>query len=142
MAELKSHYRQAPRVAVWSEDLPWVPLGTVTDNSKDQGLNKRLITPEINGSPDVEFFFGLTRWPPGDYHPLHRHPGGAEFYYVLSGTGKMQCGDEVIDAKPGLALYIPRNVPHAVRADGDVPLEIAYGFSPSDRDAVGLVWLE
>jgi len=114
----------------------------VVDNPADQGRFKRLVHPDVNGAAGMEFFVGLFRMEPGEYHPLHYHPNGAEFYYVLAGSGDFRVGDEWVAGQPGLTLYFPPFTRHAVRATGTVPLEILYGFNPPDLEAVGMIWEE
>lgn len=135
--------RMPPRTKViWSQDVPWRDISVLVGNTQDEGKVKRLIHPETTGSPDTEFFFGLYRMEPGQYHALHYHPNGSEFYYVLSGSGQFRVDEELIDGGPGLALYFPPNTRHSVRVTGSEPLTLVYGFSPPDWETVGIVWEE
>lgn len=135
-------YQQPKRKIVWRDDLPWREVSVLQGNPKDQGVAKRLVHPELNGSPDVEFFFGAARFEPGEYHPRHYHPNGGEFYYVLSGKAQILVDEEWVEASPGLAIYFSRGTSHAVRVTGDQPLDIVYGFHPPDLERVGTVWEE
>ena len=49
---------------------------------------------------------------------LHYHERTDEFYYVLSGHGKMSLDDTVVDLHEGVVVYVPRGVKH--RAWGDL----------------------
>ena len=43
---------------------------------------------------------------------LHYHAQTDEFYYIISGTGKMVLDDEEIEVHPGVVVYVPRGVKH------------------------------
>jgi mannose-6-phosphate isomerase-like protein (cupin superfamily) len=43
---------------------------------------------------------------------LHFHAKTDEFYYVISGTGKMVLDDEEIELHAGVVVYVPRGVKH------------------------------
>lgn len=48
-----------------------------------------------------------------------------EIYYILSGHGKCQLGDEIVDIKPNQVIYIPAGTFHALDNRGsDENLEI------------------
>lgn len=47
----------------------------------------------------------------------HYHERCSEFYYILEGGGKLELDDEVVDLRPGLAVFIPAGVAH--RGYGD-----------------------
>jgi mannose-6-phosphate isomerase-like protein (cupin superfamily) len=49
---------------------------------------------------------------------LHYHERTDEFYYVISGSGRMTLDDEEIELHPGVVVYVPRGVRH--RAWGDL----------------------
>lgn len=41
-----------------------------------------------------------------------------EIYYILSGHGKLKLGDDVIDIKPNMVIFIPAGVFHALDNSG------------------------
>jgi mannose-6-phosphate isomerase-like protein (cupin superfamily) len=43
---------------------------------------------------------------------LHYHERTDEFYYIISGQGKMILDGEEIEVHPGVVVYIPRGVKH------------------------------
>ena len=43
---------------------------------------------------------------------LHYHARTDEFYYIISGHGKMILDDEEIEVHPGVVVYIPRGIKH------------------------------
>ena len=57
---------------------------------------------------------------PRDYAtPPHVHHGGDEAFYVLQGSLVGFCGDEEYRADVGDFVWLPRDVPHGYRADGN-----------------------
>lgn len=54
--------------------------------------------------------------PAGVTTQRHYHRASEEFYYVLSGTGKMTIGDEVRDVSGGDAILIPPGAWHTITA--------------------------
>ncbi len=43
---------------------------------------------------------------------LHYHAQTDEFYYIISGSGKMVLDDEEIEVHPGVVVYVPRGMKH------------------------------
>jgi mannose-6-phosphate isomerase-like protein (cupin superfamily) len=43
---------------------------------------------------------------------LHYHARTDEFYYIISGRGKMILDDDEIEVQEGVVVYIPRGVKH------------------------------
>jgi quercetin dioxygenase-like cupin family protein len=62
--------------------------------------------------------------PAGSDTPLHRQPFDDETLYVLSGTLVVHLDGEEQAVGPGGIVFIPREVPHALRAEDDVKLII------------------
>jgi len=60
--------------------------------------------------------------PPGGATALHRHPKTEEIYYILSGAGRMQLGDETRDVGPLDAILIPPGTRHTIANTGSEPL--------------------
>jgi mannose-6-phosphate isomerase-like protein (cupin superfamily) len=52
---------------------------------------------------------------PGQENPLHSHPGSDEILAFTYGEGECVVGDEVVPVESGSVLFIPKEVPHAVR---------------------------
>jgi len=52
--------------------------------------------------------------PPGGATQPHRHPATEEIYYILSGAGRMQVGDESRDVGPLDAILIPPGARHTI----------------------------
>jgi quercetin dioxygenase-like cupin family protein len=51
--------------------------------------------------------------------PLHVHNNEDEFFLVLSGTVRLQHGDDVVEGVPGSFVYTPRGVGHSFHVDSD-----------------------
>jgi mannose-6-phosphate isomerase-like protein (cupin superfamily) len=52
---------------------------------------------------------------PGQENPLHRHPQSDEILAFTYGQGECVVGEEVVPVETGSVLFIPKNMPHAVR---------------------------
>ncbi len=50
--------------------------------------------------------------PPRWIAPLHLHRKDDEAWYVLEGTLCVRMGDDVVEAKAGAAVFVPRGTPH------------------------------
>ncbi len=49
-----------------------------------------------------------------------------EALYVISGHGELRVGDDVVELRPGTAVYVPPGTPHAARRTGDDPVQVVY----------------
>src|SRR5262245_3663772 len=63
-----------------------------------------------------------ARLPPGKSTTPHYHPRTEEIYYLLSGRGSMQIGDEVREVGPGDAIAIPPGQVHTITNTGSETL--------------------
>jgi mannose-6-phosphate isomerase-like protein (cupin superfamily) len=50
--------------------------------------------------------------PPRWIAPLHLHRNDDEAWYVLEGTLCVRVGKDVVEAKAGAAVFVPRGTPH------------------------------
>ena len=57
--------------------------------------------------------------PRGQEPPLHVHEHDDELFYVLEGEATFICGDERSTGGPGSTAYLPRGVPHTLRAESE-----------------------
>jgi quercetin dioxygenase-like cupin family protein len=110
-----------------------------TDNPDDSGRYWPLIGRGFNGADDFEL--GIYQLDPHEYHPRHYHPNGAEFYFVLSGSGTVQVGDDEDTVSPETAIYFPSHTVHSLRA-GDAGICVLYGFNRGDSREAGMIWVE
>ena len=69
--------------------------------------------------------------PPGSRGTsLHSHDGHEEGFYVVEGVLDMQLGDDMVAARPGAFVFVPRNAPHAFWNAGSEPCRFVATFSP------------
>lgn len=70
--------------------------------------------------------FGLLEQvlPPGFMPPLHVHHGEDEAFYVLEGRITFHCGDRSFPAATGSFVYLPRDIPHWFRVEGEQPARL------------------
>jgi quercetin dioxygenase-like cupin family protein len=61
--------------------------------------------------------FGLIEQicPSGTESPYHMHHNEDETFYILGGEVTFISGDDVIKAKSGAFVFLPRNIPHGFR---------------------------
>jgi quercetin dioxygenase-like cupin family protein len=58
---------------------------------------------------------GLTRllcFEPNQNVPLHKHPEGDEYFFVIQGKGKIKIGNEETEAGSGTIIRAPANMLH------------------------------
>jgi quercetin dioxygenase-like cupin family protein len=74
---------------------------------------KMILRTDLLNIPGQEVMVFKSDWEPGNTLPLHMHPDGHEFVYVVEGEQTFQIegvGQKVV--KAGEVLYTPPNVPH------------------------------
>ncbi|WP_175059895.1 cupin domain-containing protein [Thermococcus sp. 2319x1] len=55
---------------------------------------------------------------------LERHTASADaFIYVIKGKALVEVGEESAEAKKDVLVFLPKNIPHAVRNAGSLPLK-------------------
>jgi len=62
----------------------------------------------------------------GNEPPAHTHVREDESYYILEGRIKFWIGDEVIDAKAGDFIFLPKGVPHKFELQSDNVKELMW----------------
>lgn len=85
------------------------------------------------GSAETNGQFSLIEQlsPPGFATPLHLHHGEDEAMYILEGVFTFFVGDQVIKAAPGSFVYLPKDVPHAFRVEGEAPARLLQLTTPA-----------
>jgi len=73
---------------------------------------------------------GVAAPPAGDWISEHYHPYSEEFIYVCSGTLTADLDGEPQEVNGGEALYIPINVKHRLRNQGDEDAFIVFHLGP------------
>ena len=73
--------------------------------------------------------FGITVFPPGSKHDIHRHPNAEEFEYLVSGRGIARVGDADVELGPGEVVFVPTNDYHGFENTGDEPVFMIWGYA-------------
>lgn len=71
---------------------------------------KWLITSQTVGSRMT--VFGITVFPPGARHEIHRHPNAEETEYLIEGQGIARVGDDDVEVSAGDILFAGVNEYH------------------------------
>jgi quercetin dioxygenase-like cupin family protein len=107
---------------------------SVAGTAADSGIPERgwvdmdvrwLVTSESVGAKQT--VFGVTIFPPGARHEIHRHPNAEEVEYLISGHGVAYVDDDAIELGPGEAVFVPQNAYH--------------GFENTSSAEVVMAWL-
>lgn len=78
-------------------------------------------------TPSESMVLGIAYLKPNGWLGLHRHDP-PEFYLGLSGEATAMVDGQPFRIAPGVALFIPGNAEHGIRA-GDHGCSFAYGFA-------------
>ena len=73
---------------------------------------------------------GLNCLEPGQTQAAHTHAGQDKFYFVIEGEGEFTVGEETRLAGPGLTVWAPTGVAHAVTNRGSARLVLLVGIAP------------
>ena len=76
-----------------------------------------LITKDTVGASKT--VFGITYFPPGSKHELHRHPNAEEVEYLISGSGIAYVDDDAVELGPGEVVFVPQNAYHGFENNSD-----------------------
>jgi mannose-6-phosphate isomerase-like protein (cupin superfamily) len=69
--------------------------------------------------------------PPGAATTAHYHVVSEELYFFMSGTGRLQIGDDERDVRPGDCAVIPPGTEHKLFNTGDEPLVLLCCCAPA-----------
>jgi quercetin dioxygenase-like cupin family protein len=67
---------------------------------------------------------------PGFASPYHTHHSEDESFYILEGEMAVCCGGKWMMAGAGAFVFLPRDVPHGFRIQGDAPARLLLLCSP------------
>jgi putative monooxygenase len=98
------------------------------EDNRRGGDVRTLLSPKTVGS--TSGFMGVATIPAGDWISEHYHPYSEEFIYVCSGTLTADLDGEAQEVNGGEALYIPVNVKHRLRNQGDEDAFIVFHLGP------------
>jgi quercetin dioxygenase-like cupin family protein len=59
--------------------------------------------------------FGVTYFPPGSRHEIHRHENAEEVEHLIAGEGVARVGDDDVVMREGDTVFVPRNDYHGFR---------------------------
>ena len=93
---------------------------------------KMLLRADLTNIPGEEVLIFASDWPPGSALPMHIHPDGHEFVYVVEGEQTFHFqGGEVKKVKAGEVLDTPPNTPHfGQNATGALSKTIVFRLKP------------
>ena len=100
---------------------------TAADNRRG-GDVRTLLSPKTVGS--TSGFMGVATIPSGDWISEHYHPYSEEFIYVCSGSLTADLDGEPQTVNGGEALYIPVNVKHRLKNEGEEDAFIVFHLGP------------
>jgi quercetin dioxygenase-like cupin family protein len=86
-----------------------------------------LVTKDTVGA--TKTVFGVTLFPPGAKHDIHRHPNAEEVEYLVSGSGIAYVGDDAVELGPGEAVFVPQNEYHGFENNSDAEVVMAWYYA-------------
>ena len=92
------------------EDIVWHQ----TDLGRSFWIGDELIGPKYSKL----FSAQVTKFGPGGGSPPHHHDYNHAFYF-LSGSARVEIGEQTWDTKPGLLVKVPANEEHSLTNTGD-----------------------
>jgi quercetin dioxygenase-like cupin family protein len=87
--------------------------GEIIRAQEPQYVTKQILQTDLNNLPGQEALIFTSTWQPGFTLPLHMHPNGHEFTFVIEGEQTFEVdgvGTKVV--KAGEVLYTPPNTAH------------------------------
>jgi quercetin dioxygenase-like cupin family protein len=102
-------------------------LGEKVDLGK--GSSSNLILTGSHLQNENRNMMGYTVYKPGIDTKQKIHLEAEELAYVLTGSGKLTIGKELVAFTAGDSIFIPPGVPHGVRNDGTQDVAMVFFFS-------------
>jgi len=96
-----------------------------------------LASPKTTGSEYLTVM--VAEYQPGADHTLHTH-NPEQVYYILEGSGEITVGDETARVEAGDCVFIPSEVPHKLKNDGNVVLKYLCCSAPLYNEDVEQHW--
>ena len=98
-------------------------------------VTKQLLHTDLVNLPGQEVLVSASTWQPGHRLPLHMHPDGHEFTYVIEGEQTLEIdGEGTKVVKAGELLYTPPGVVHYGRNASDKELKtLVLRIKPKDK---------
>ena len=88
-------------------------FGGVTRAQEQPYVTTQILQRDLQNLPGQEVLIFTSTWQPGFRLPLHMHPNGQEFTFVIEGEQTFEIdglGTNVV--KAGEIIYTPPNTPH------------------------------
>jgi quercetin dioxygenase-like cupin family protein len=127
----------AEPVIVREDDLAWDTWPEAEREQRGDAAWKTLIDGAETRSDTLTM--GVARLPPGAELREHHH-AQPEVYYMLSGSAVVTIDGQTRTVAAGAAVFIPGNVRHACRNDGDTEARFAYLFAADSFDDIEYVF--
>jgi oxalate decarboxylase/phosphoglucose isomerase-like protein (cupin superfamily) len=98
-----------------------------------------LVTRDTVGSDNS--VFGITYFPPGGRHEIHRHENAEEVEYLIQGEGVARVGEDDVAMGIGDAVFVPRNEYHGFRntSDTETAVLVWYYAGAASLDEAGYI---
>lgn len=94
------------------------------DGWVDMNVKFLITTDSVNAQQTV---FGITIFPPGAKHDIHRHPHAEETEYIVEGHGVARVGQDDVAMGPGDIVFVPADEYHGF-------------YNSSDTERAVMVW--
>jgi mannose-6-phosphate isomerase-like protein (cupin superfamily) len=94
------------------------------------GITLKATAEQTGGS--IGFFEATSE--PGFAAPRHIHYSTDELFYVLSGEFQFLVGEQLVHARPGTFVFIPRGTVHAPKVIGTEPGKVLSAFIPGGQE--------
>lgn len=111
--------------------VPGLEISRRDDSAPKTGYGGQIWVHVSGESTGGEFGMWEGLLPPGGSSPVHIHHNEEECIFVMEGTLRILCGDEVWDSGPGTWVRMPKDVPHGIRTVGDTPVRFLEFFLPA-----------
>jgi quercetin dioxygenase-like cupin family protein len=92
----------------------------------EKGFSNLIVTDKTTGSNVC--MLGYSVFSPGTDTKQKVHLDAEELAYIVSGSGKLTVGKDLIPYKEGDSLHIPAGVRHGIRNDGERDLVMVFFF--------------
>ncbi|MGM9521595.1 MAG: cupin domain-containing protein [Oscillospiraceae bacterium] len=107
----------------------------------DCGIDWKLLKGQENFDPAVPnycmkgmLYVAYAMLQSGHAYEGHVHDDHEEIYFIISGTGEIQVGDEVRSFRDGDAIYIPLGAIHSIKNTGEDFVTFLAFSSQIDQD--------
>jgi quercetin dioxygenase-like cupin family protein len=110
--------------------LPHKVLGPDDGLRLQSGPGRDLVFKVTGDDTGGAFDYFIVEVAPHGGPPLHVHHRQEESIHILSGSFKVQIGDETFRLEPGGFAYLPAAVPHAFLNLTDEPARIIVVYTP------------